>query len=101
MTNCEICTKRPDPVPFAVHEADMARMERTVKRLWILLLVLVVLFVGSNLGWVWYESQFVDSVETSYDIEQDTDGGGNNYVVGGDFNGEAKSEGEDEKDQKP
>lgn len=101
MNNCEICTKKPDPVPFAVHEADMARMERTVKRLWILLLVLVVLFVGSNLAWVWYESRFEDSVETSYDIEQDTDGGGNNYVVGGDFNGEAKGESQDEANQNP
>lgn len=88
MNNCEICTKKPDPVPYAVHEADMARMERTVKRLWILLLVLIVLFVGSNLAWVYYEKQLEVVQET--EIEQDTDGGGNNYVIGGDFNGTAK-----------
>lgn len=86
--NCETCTKKPDPVPYAVHEADMARMERTVKRLWILLLVLIVLFVGSNLAWVYYETQWEVVQET--EIEQDTDGGGNNYVIGGDFNGTAK-----------
>lgn len=86
--NCETCTKKPDPVPYAVHEADMARMERTVKRLWILLLVLIVLFVGSNLAWVYYEKQWEVVQET--EIEQDTDGGGNNYVIGGDFNGTAK-----------
>lgn len=88
MNNCEICTKKPDPVPYAAHEADMARMERTVKRLWILLLVLIVLFVGSNLAWVYYEKQWEVVQET--EIEQDTDGGGTNYVIGGDFNGTAK-----------
>lgn len=98
MSNCESCSKRPpEPVPYVVHEADMARQERTIKRLWILLLVLIVLLAGSNGAWIYYESQFVDSVETSYDIEQDTDG----YVVGGDFNGEAKGQSEDEANQNP
>lgn len=87
MSNCESCSKRPpEPVPYVVHESDMARQERTIKRLWILLLVLIALLAGSNAAWIYYESQF--SVETtSTEIEQDTDGGGNNYVVGGDFNG--------------
>ena len=90
MTNCEICTKKPDPVPFAVHEADMARMERTVKRLWILLLLLVVLFVGSNLAWVWYESQFED-VYT--EITQENEDGYNNFIGndGDIYNGEANN----------
>ena len=58
--NCDACKHRPDPVPFAVHESAMARQERTIRRLWILLLVLVVLLVGSNALWIWYESQFED-----------------------------------------
>ena len=74
MSNCESCGKRPpDPVPYVVHEADMARQERTIKRLWILLLVLVVLFVGSNAAWIYYESQFV---EESWTFEANTDDGG-------------------------
>lgn len=40
MSNCESCSKRPpEPVPYVVHESDMARQERTIKRLWILLYV--------------------------------------------------------------
>jgi len=95
MSNCESCGKRPpEPVPYVVHESDMARLERTIKRLWILLLVLIALLAGSNAAWIYYESQF--SVETtSTEIEQDTDGGGNNYVVGGDFNGETKGQDHD------
>lgn len=102
MSNCESCSKRPpEPVPYVVHEADMARQERTIKRLWILLLVLVVLFVGSNAAWIYYESQWETVETTSTEIEQDTDGGGNNYIVGGDFNGEAKGESDQNEDQDP
>ena len=95
MSNCENCAKKPDAVPFVVHEADMARMERTVKRLWILLLVLVVLFVGSNAAWIYYESQFVSE---STEVEQEIDtGDGDAFVVGvGDLNyGEGQTEGEE------
>ena len=94
--DCENCSKArgADPVPYVVHESDMARLERTIKRLWILLLVLIALLAGSNAAWIYYESQFLVET-TSTEIEQDTDGGGNNYVVGGDFNGETKGQDHD------
>lgn len=69
--NCDTCTHRPDPVPYAVHESAMARQERTIRRLWILLLVLVVLFVGSNAAWIWYEAQ-MEVVEDSVELENDS-----------------------------
>ena len=83
--NCDTCTHRPDPVPFAVHESAMARMERTIRRLWILLLVLVVLLVGTNALWIWYESQF-EKVEVTQENED-----GYNSFIGNDgdiYNGE-------------
>ena len=60
-------------VPFIAHEAAMARMERIIKRLWIALMLLVVLLVGSNIAWLAYENQFVDETVT---IEANTDDGG-------------------------
>lgn len=96
MSNCEICTKKPDPVPFSVHEADMARMERTVKRLWILLLVMLVLLVGTNGAWIYYESQFVEETTT---VEQNIEtGDGDAFVAGvGDVNyGQDKAESDQE-----
>lgn len=42
-------------VPYLVHEGVLARMERTIKRLWILCIVLIVLFVGTNAGWLYNE----------------------------------------------
>lgn len=101
MTKCETCKKGAEPVPYIVHESAMARQERTIKRLWVLLLTTLILLVGTNGIWFYFESQYTDIVETSYDIEQDTDGGGNDYVVGGDFNGEAKDQGQDKENPGP
>lgn len=94
MSNCESCSKRPpEPVPYVVHESDMARQERTIKRLWILLLVLIVLLVGSNGWWIWRESQFADEY---YEITQENEDGYNNFIGndGDIYNGEANNPGE-------
>lgn len=83
--SCENCTHRPDPVPFAVHESAMARQERTIRRLWILLIVLVVLLVGSNALWILYDAQF-EKVEVTQENED-----GYNSFIGNDgdiYNGE-------------
>lgn len=96
MSNCESCGKRPpEPVPYVVHEADMARLERTIKRLWILLLVIVGLFVGSNGWWIWRESKFEDIT-----ITQENEDGYNNFIGndGDIYNGEANNQNSQEED---
>lgn len=65
-------------IPYFCHEGDMARAERTIKRLWVLCILLIVLFVGSNLAWLHYENQFADEVT----VTQDSSTGMNNYVGG-------------------
>lgn len=62
----------------------MARMERTVKRLWITIILLIALLVGSNGAWLWYESQYEQVTQT---VTQDADNGTNSFV-GGDLIGE-------------
>lgn len=52
-----------------------AMAERTIKRLWILIVILVVLLFGSNVAWIIYESSFVDEV-----ITQENTDGPNNYI---------------------
>jgi len=60
--NCEKCKARagkdPERVPYIVHEASMARMERQAKRLWITILVLIFVLIGTNGAWLWYNYQF-------------------------------------------
>lgn len=68
----------PENIPYFVHEGMMARQERTIRRLWILCLVIFLAFVGSNIAWIYYESQFTEEVVT-----QDVDtGDGAAYVAG-------------------
>ena len=57
MTDCETCKNvksAPENVPYIVHEASMARMERQIKRLWITVLVLIVMLVATNGALIWY-----------------------------------------------
>lgn len=64
-----------EPIPYIVHESEMARQERTVKRLWILCIIMFVALVVTNAAWIHYESQFEDVVVT-----QENGDAPNNYV---------------------
>lgn len=83
MGNCETCknkTATPDIVPYIVHESSMARMERTIKRLWITILTLIFLLVGTNCVWILYEAQF-DTVETiTEEYQADASDSGNAII---------------------
>lgn len=58
--------------------------ERTIKRLWIALILTIALLVGTNIAWIVYENQFED---VSITAEQTADNGSNNYAIGGDYLG--------------
>ncbi len=75
------------------HEIVVAVMERQVKRLFILCIIIFIALIGTNAGWIIYESQFVDEVTT---IDASQDGGGINIVGGGDVNYGAESENNDQ-----
>ena len=93
--SCETCknkTTTPESVPYIVHESAMARAERTAKRLWLTILTLIFLLVGSNCLWLYYEMSFEDVVTTTT-IEAEQDGASVNIVGGGDVDYGAESEG--------
>ena len=90
MADCKSCKSKDQPsetVPFIVHEGMRARAERTAKRLWITILLLIVLLVGTNAGWIWYQSQF-EYCQTTQEVTQDVENG-NNSFIGGDCYGKA------------
>ena len=98
MSNCGNCNGKdkntPENVPYLVHESEMARAERTIKRLWITTLILIFMLVGTNAAWIWYENQFEDVVTTTY--EADAMDGGNAVINGeGSVNINGESEGND------
>ena len=91
---CNNCgtNSTPASVPYVVHESAMARAERHTKALVWVIVLLIVLLVGSNGAWLWYENQFEVVEETTETIiTQDNADGYNNYIGNdGDIvNGEA------------
>lgn len=83
---CNSCNTNDMAVmPIAEHEKGQNRLMKIIKWLISVILVLIVLLVGSNVGWLVYESQF-ETVETSEtNIEAEQDGEGTNIVGGGDI----------------
>ena len=90
---CNGCgeTKPTVSVPYVVHESAMARAERQAKRLIAIIILLIVLLVGSNIGWLVYESQFVEVDETYQEVIQEADNGENNFI-GGDYIGKTDNQ---------
>lgn len=87
-------------VPFIVHEADMTRMERSNHRLWVVVIVLILVCLITNGGWLWYESQWEVIEETTTQTvtqeAQSEDGSARNIFVGGD-NGESETDSDKDK----
>ena len=90
--DCETCKEKrkviaqtPKDVPYIAHESAVARLERVIKRLWVLVLALIILLCASNAAWIWYESQFEE-----VQIEQENESGYNNFIGndGDIYNGE-------------
>lgn len=85
------------PVPYIVHEGTMARMERTVRRLWIAVLLAVILLFASNSAWLWAWMQF-DYINTESNVDVNARYGVANYIGedGGITNGTDTSTEEDQ-----
>jgi hypothetical protein len=59
-------------IPYYAYDAITILYNKTIRRLWILCIILAVFLVGSNVGWLVYESQFEDVV-TSVEQEAEWD----------------------------
>ena len=64
-------------IPYIAYESALSRFDRINKRLWIAVILLIVLLVGSNIAWLIYESQF-QYFETT--VTQENTDGYNNYI---------------------
>lgn len=70
--------ERNNAVSFVAFESMKSTMERTIKRLWITTIILVLLLFGTNAAWIYYENSFEDTVVT-----QDVDTGEGDALVTG------------------
>ena len=93
MKTCNNCTQTDInvSVPYVVHEAEVSRQERQIKRMWIALIVLVVALFLTNMAWIGvFNSYEYSSEEIIVDAE---DNGNANYIGqdGNIYNGEDNS----------
>lgn len=75
-------------VPYIVHEGVLARMERQIKRLWVLCIIIFAALIITNAAWIYYENQWIDEEIT---VTQENTDGINNYGNGDIYNGTADS----------
>lgn len=74
-------------VPYIVWESDRARAERTTKRLIAVIVLLIILFVGSNAFWVYEWTRYDFSAvttTTTEDIDVESENNGNANYIGND-----------------
>lgn len=74
MPDCQTCKERKqavEPVPYIAHESDMARQERTIKRLIAALFVVIALWFSTIGVFIWYLNQYDFE---SYEYTQDGEG---------------------------
>lgn len=84
-------------VPYIVFESEMTRLERIIKKQFILILVTVCFLVGTNACWIWYESQFEEVTTTTREVTQDLDAEDGDAIIndGVHINGESEADGQD------
>lgn len=68
-------------IPYFVHEGDMARSERMIKKLIIALLISVVIIFASNAVWLYAWMQYdYTSQDSTQTVDVDTKDGTANYI---------------------
>ena len=67
-------------IPYIAFEAEMARHERTIKRLLIALVAAIALLFASNVAWLWFFNQF-DIIGDTVQLESNE--AGNASYMGG------------------
>ena len=97
MKTCNNCTPTDInvSVPYVVHEAEVSRQERQIKRMWIALIILAVALFLTNMAWIGYEIQF-----ETISYEQDGEGVNNvNLGEQGDVINGAESENQTQEEE--
>lgn len=82
-------------VPYVVFESELARLERIIHRQFALIVIAILLLVGTNACWIYYENQFEEITTT--EVTQDVDSGDGGDAIINDgvrINGEGETNGQ-------
>ena len=84
-------------ISLYTHEAETARLERIIKRLWILAIIIFAALIVTNGAWIYYESQWEVVEETTETVTQNVEASGDSDAVLAGI-GDATNGGESETD---
>lgn len=79
-------------ISYYVFESVQARNERTIKRLWISTIILVILLFISNALWLWF---FSGTEVESYEVTADSNSNAYYNEIGNNFKGDVNNGGTD------
>lgn len=79
-------------ISYYVFESVQARNERTIKRLWISTIILVILLFVSNALWLWF---FSGAEVESYELTADSNSNAYYNEIGNNFKGDVNNGGTD------
>lgn len=88
---CKTNRKPVESISFIAHESIVSRYERQLKRLWIALILLTILFFGYVTIDRIFDYQF-DYADTTTSVDASQEGDGVNIVGGGDIDYVTESE---------
>ena len=79
-------------IPYIAFESATSRQERTIKRVWIICIILIIALIGTNAGWIYFESQWQVVETTTVTQDLDASDGGNAVINDGvHINGESEA----------
>lgn len=92
--NCAISDEaaQGDKISYFIFESVQARNERTIKRLWISTIILVILLFISNALWLWF---FSGAEVESYEVTADSNSNAYYNEIGNNFKGDVNNGGTD------
>ena len=64
-------------IPYAAFESELSRCERSIRRWWIICIILIVALLSTNAAWVIYENQYSTTT-----ILQDSNSVDNSTIIG-------------------
>lgn len=80
-----------DPVPYIVYEGTIARFERTIRKLTLIIIVAIIMMFASNMAWL-YAWNLYDYESTSVVVDGESKGNANYIGASGVIhNGEGDS----------
>jgi len=90
--------KVKDLTAWSVEQALM-HADKANKRAYVIIIMLIVALLGSNAGWLYYESQWEVVETTEQRVDQQADGDSSNTFVGGDLYGSTTDSNNDDNEK--